>query len=108
MSNTRIIIDNSDGDIKSITSNQDVEVIIVDYDNSSIQNSLGESDFNQFIPGDLSDHNDPETSGVFSKYEIGIDEEYVSDVFEYVENEDKRLNYSNLVRKFYDEGVEEE
>ena len=101
---TRIVIDNTDGEIKSITASEEVEVVVVDYGTDNYTQALasarGVEDL-KVIPADLSEPV-PEEGGVFEEFVSEVDKDFVEETFGYVQDQGRVNNYGRTALALYE------
>lgn len=100
----KVIIDVTDGDLNSITSDHPVELITLDYSNEAVDASIKENNDN-FIPYEVDQVSEDtvDTAGVFNSYTGEVNKEYVDSIYAYTEDQDRVVNYSTIVKNLWDD-----
>tara|TARA_B100000929_G_scaffold72249_1_gene55471 strand:- start:485 stop:841 length:357 start_codon:yes stop_codon:yes gene_type:complete len=111
---TKVVIDFTDNEIKSITSEHPLDVVVTSFDDDALKDAIKDSVSAEelpVIPNDLANEDDAESAGVFATYETVVDKEYVEDVHGYT-NDSKRVStYARTVLALFENNggdVEEE
>jgi len=105
-----IVIDIDENDIKSITADRAVNVVIVNSSESLLQSAIeltGEDEELSVIPGELPS-SDPTSARIFEVFEAEVDEEGVSEVYTFVNDPNKVSAYSRAVLDLYKKDLEAE
>jgi len=106
----KIVIDVDENDIKSISADRQVEVIVVNSSETALQSyveSSAEDDVLPVIPGELPS-TDPTIAHLYEVYEVDVDAEGVREVFDFVSNSNKAASYSRSVMELYKKVLEED
>lgn len=94
---TKVVIEHTDGEIKSINSNRPVELVITSFDDASLKDAVKDATSTEelpVIPNDLNDLTDVEGAGVFETMVSTEDKEYVEDVHSYVGDTNRVSSYA--------------
>lgn len=101
----RVVIEHTDNEIKTVTSEHPLDVIVVDYGNESLKDAVrdaGSAEELPVIPNDLTDMADGESAGVFEVADVAVDKEYVDDVHSYTQDTAKVSNYARTVLALFE------
>lgn len=102
---TKIVIDFTDNEIKSITTDQPVDVVVTSFDDDALKDAIKDSVSAgelPVIPNDLANEDDPESAGVFSTYDVVVDKEAVDDVHGYVGDQKRVSTYARTVLALFE------
>lgn len=103
----RVVIDVSGGEIKTVTANQPVEVITVNYGSDDVSDAIrsyNNPEEANLIPSALHDSENPEDAGVFEAVAVEVEPEFVDDIHSYAQDRHRVSTYSRLVMDFFEKG----
>lgn len=108
----RVVIDFTDNEIRTVTSDKPLNVVVTSFDDATLQDTLKTHDEGDLpvIPNDLNDLEDGRSAGVFDLFVSEVDKEVVDDTFGYVSDPAKVSKFSKIVIQALEEdkGAEDE
>ena len=103
MTTPRLVIDLVDNEVRTITADRPVEVVLVHTSEEVLENLVSNAvagDPMPVIPCDLAQE-DPSEASVFEIFKAEVDKESVEETYNYVQDEHRQSIYSRLVLNFY-------
>lgn len=101
----RVVIDFTDNEIRTVTSDKPLDVVVTSFDDATLQDALKTRDKGDLpvIPNDLNDLEDGRSAGVFDCFSSEVDKEIVEDTFGYVGDPAKISKFSKFVMQALEE-----
>lgn len=103
--NPRVVIDISSGEVKSITSDQPIDIVELNYDNDNYEETIRETkraEDLQVMPADINEPTVVEEGAVFDNYSSEVDPDYVSEIYDFIGDSHRRTNFARTAKEFYD------
>lgn len=103
---TRVVIDYTDREIKSVTADHPLDVTVVSYDDESLKDEIrdaGNPEELRVIPNDLADPDDGESAGTFDNFDADVNADYVTDVHDYVKDNARVSAYAKTVLALFEQ-----